>query len=153
SSPSAASRTARDRRGVGNLRHRAASSHLPFDSEGARAARRGAVAVGALLRSHRRPGGAAEPGGGMSLRGWLPWRRERQREEFADEMRAPLEMAALDRIRGGESAGQAAVRARREFGNAGLAQEIARDQWGGTAMWLERLEQDVRHALRGLRRA
>jgi predicted permease len=89
----------------------------------------------------------------MSLLDWLPWVRERRTKELADEMRVHLEMAESDRIARGESPREAAVNARREFGNAAFVQEIARDEWGSGAMWAERLGQDVRFALRMLRRA
>ena len=89
----------------------------------------------------------------MSILDWLPWVRERRTDELADELRAHLEMAESDRIARGESPHDAAANARREFGNVGLVQEIARDEWGSSAMWLERLGQDVRFALRMLRRA
>jgi putative ABC transport system permease protein len=89
----------------------------------------------------------------MSLFDWLPWARARRSEELADELRAHLEMAEADRIARGEPREEAAANARREFGNVGLVQEIARDEWGRGAMWLERLGQDVRFALRTLRRA
>lgn len=87
----------------------------------------------------------------MSLLEWLPWVRERRTRELTDELRAHLEMAEADRIARGESPSDAAANARREFGNAGLVQEIARDGWAGMSM--ERFVQDVRVALRMLRRA
>jgi predicted permease len=87
----------------------------------------------------------------MSLLEWLPWVRERRTRELADELREHLEMAAADRIARGESPSDAAANARREFGNVGLVQEIARDRWAG--MSTERFLQDVRIALRMLRRA
>jgi putative ABC transport system permease protein len=87
----------------------------------------------------------------MTLIEWLPWVRERRTRELADELRAHLEMAETDRIARGESATDAAVNARREFGNVGLVQEVARDRWAGIA--LERFGQDVRVGLRMLRRA
>ncbi len=89
----------------------------------------------------------------MSILEWLPWVRARRSEELADELRAHLEMAEADRIARGEAREAAAANARREFGNVGLVQEIARDEWGRGAMWLERLGQDVRFAFRTLRRA
>ena len=89
----------------------------------------------------------------MSLLDWLPWVRERRTRELADELRAHLEMAEADFVARGESPADAAAHARREFGNAGLALEISRDTWGGGGMWLERLLQDVRFALRMLRKA
>jgi len=89
----------------------------------------------------------------MSLLDWLPWRRSRLTGDLSDELRAHLEMAARDRIARGESPMDAAAHARREFGNPGLVQEIARDEWGGTSRLIEHLAQDIRFACRMLRRA
>ena len=89
----------------------------------------------------------------MSLSDWVPWVRARRTAELADELRAHLEMAEAERIARGESPGDAARKARRELGNAGLAQEIARDQWGGTGAWIEHLVHDIRFALRLLRQS
>ena len=85
--------------------------------------------------------------------GWLPWLRDRRTNELADELRAHLEMAEADRVARGESPRDAAANARREFGNPALVQEIARDQWGRGTLSAERFGQDVRFALRLLRRA
>jgi putative ABC transport system permease protein len=89
----------------------------------------------------------------VRLPAWWLSRRARQTEELADELRAHLEMAEADRVARGESPGDAAAGARREFGNVGLVQELARDQWGRIGMWFEQLDQDVRFALRSLRRS
>jgi len=88
----------------------------------------------------------------MSVFRW-PWNRDRQTDDLADEFRAHIEMAAADRVARGEAPWEARAAARREFGNPGLVQEISRDQWGRAGVWLERLVQDVRFALRMLRRA
>jgi hypothetical protein len=87
----------------------------------------------------------------MSLLEWLPWVREHRTRELADELRTHLAMAEADRIARGESPADAAANARREFGNVLLVQETARDTWAGLSM--ERFVQDVRIALRMLRRA
>jgi predicted permease len=89
----------------------------------------------------------------MSVLDWLPWVRERRTRELADELREHLEMAAEDFAARGESPHDAAAHARREFGNVGLVQEIARDNWSGGGMWMERFGQDVRFAMRMLRKA
>ncbi|HEX6814179.1 MAG TPA: ABC transporter permease [Gemmatimonadaceae bacterium] len=89
----------------------------------------------------------------MSPLDWLPWRRARLTGDLADELRAHLEMSARDRIARGESPANAAAHARREFGNVGLVQEIARDEWGAAGRWTEYLAQDIRFAFRMLRRA
>jgi putative ABC transport system permease protein len=84
---------------------------------------------------------------------WLPWIRAQRRAELEDELRAHLEMAEEDRIGRGESRRDAAASARREFGNVGLVQEIAQDQWGGFAGWIDHFYQDLRFAVRMLGRA
>jgi len=89
----------------------------------------------------------------MSILEWLPWIRERRTDALADEIRAHLEMAQADRVDRGESPSEAAANVRREFGNVALVQEVSRDEWGTGASAFERLTQDVRFALRILRRA
>ena len=59
-------------------------------------------------------------------------------------------MAARDRIAQGDRPHAAELAARREFGNRTLVQEATREMWGWNS--LERLWQDVRYALRGMRR-
>ena len=88
----------------------------------------------------------------MSVFDFLPWNRERRTRELADELRAHLEMAEADRMSRGASPSAAEAGARREFGNIGLVQEVSRDEWGRLGLWVERLAQDVRFALRALRR-
>jgi putative ABC transport system permease protein len=77
-------------------------------------------------------------------------RRSRE-HDLDEEIRSHLSMAAQDRIHNGESPEHASIAARREFGNPTLIKEIARDVWVWT--WLESLLQDVRYAMRTLRRA
>ena len=89
----------------------------------------------------------------MSISDWLPWTRRRRTRELAEELRMHLEMAEADRVARGAAPGEAAAAARREFGNVGLVQEVSRDEWGWFGTWSERLAQDVRFALRTLRRA
>jgi len=82
------------------------------------------------------------------------WRgRSRRDAELDDEIRGHLALAQAERVARGESLADAAFAARREFGNVGMVKEITREQWGGGAIWLERLMQDLRYALRSLRRA
>jgi len=59
-------------------------------------------------------------------------------------------MASRDHEARGESPREAAYAARREFGNATLVKEVTRQMWA--AAWLDGLLQDVRLALRSLRR-
>jgi putative ABC transport system permease protein len=86
--------------------------------------------------------------------GWLPGRRARRTEELSHEMRTHLDMAIADRIARGESPESASAEARREFGNVGLATELARDQWGSVGAWIEATAaRNLQHAARRLRRA
>ena len=81
----------------------------------------------------------------------LPQWRRRQRADLDEEIRSHLAMAVQDRVARGESPDHAARAARREFGNVDLVKETTRDMWGW--MSLDRLWQDVRYALRVLRRS
>jgi predicted permease len=83
---------------------------------------------------------------------WKPlfsWRRRNR--ELDEEIQAHLAMAASDRIERGEDPQAAERAARREFGNRALIQETTREMWGWTS--LERIWQDARYALRGMRRS
>jgi predicted permease len=77
--------------------------------------------------------------------------RARRDAELDEEIRAHLALAKAERVARGESPEAAAYAARREFGNVGLVKEVTREMWGG--IWLERLIQDLRYAVRSLRRA
>jgi putative ABC transport system permease protein len=77
--------------------------------------------------------------------------RRKRDQELEEELEAHLAMAARDRIEQGEDPQDAALAARREFGNRTLIQEITREMWGWNA--LATLGQDVRYALRGMRRS
>ena len=79
------------------------------------------------------------------------FRRKRSDLELEEEIQAHLAMATRDRIERGEDPRAAALAARREFGSRTLVQEITREMWGWSAVaafW-----QDVRYALRGMRRS
>ena len=77
----------------------------------------------------------------------LSWRRARQ-NDLEEEIRGHLRMAQQDRVARGETAETAAQRARAEFGNVGLVEEVTREMWGW--MSVERLAQDLRYASRVL---
>ena len=81
-----------------------------------------------------------------------PWgSRDAGDRELDEEIRGHIAMAVADRIARGESPDTALAAVRREFGNVGHVKEVTHETWGG--LWLERLIQDVRYALRSLRRA
>ena len=78
-----------------------------------------------------------------------PWRRRRE-EELEEEIQSHLQMAIRDRMERGESAEEAELAARREFGNVGLIKETTRGMWG----WAEAklIFDDMRYGLRMLRK-
>lgn len=78
-------------------------------------------------------------------------RRHSRDQELAEEIAAHFRLAIEDRIQNGESPKEAEKNARQEFGNELLIREVTRDTWGW-AHW-ELLWQDVRHALRQMRRS
>jgi predicted permease len=75
----------------------------------------------------------------------------KQRDELSEELRAHLQIAMADRMERGETEDEARRNAMREMGNIPLIEDVTREMWGG--VWLERVLQDVRYALRQLRRA
>jgi predicted permease len=75
----------------------------------------------------------------------------KQKAEVSEELLAHLQMAIADRVERGESEDDARRNAMRELGNVPLIEDLTRAMWGG--VWLERVLQDVRYALRQLRRA
>ena len=78
------------------------------------------------------------------------WRWRRQESELDEEIRFHLAEEIEERIAAGMSPGQACAAARRDFGNVTLIRELTRETWGwGPA---ERVFQDVRSAIRGMRR-
>jgi putative ABC transport system permease protein len=79
------------------------------------------------------------------------FRFARRKEELDEELRAHLQMAVSDRVERGETADEARQNAMREMGNLPLIEDVTRSMWGG--VWLERVLQDVRYALRQIRRA
>ena len=79
------------------------------------------------------------------------FRFARRKEELDEELRAHLRMAVADRVERGETADEARQNAMREMGNLPLIEDVTRAMWGG--MWLERVLQDARYALRQIRRA
>src|SRR5262249_37775710 len=68
-----------------------------------------------------------------------------------EEIASHLRLAIADRVERGEDVGEATRAVRREFGNVPLVKEVTRGMWGWIV--LEQLAQDVRYALRALRKA
>lgn len=77
------------------------------------------------------------------MRSLLPWRSRRQKErDLEDELESHIAMAVRE--------GMDPDATRREFGNRTLVQETTRQMWAWGS--IERLRQDVRYALRMMRR-
>ncbi len=87
----------------------------------------------------------------LLLRRLRQLRFAKQKDELSEELRAHLRMAMADRMERGESEEEARRNAMREMGSVPLIEDVTRAMWGG--VWLERVMQDVRYALRQLRRA
>ncbi|HLH05462.1 MAG TPA: ABC transporter permease [Bryobacteraceae bacterium] len=78
------------------------------------------------------------------------WRRDQRERDLDEELSSHLDMAARNHEERGEEHGSARSHARRELGNLGLIKEATRVSWGG--IWRERILQDLRYALRSMRR-
>jgi predicted permease len=74
----------------------------------------------------------------------------RRKRDLAEEIESHLKMATADRVARGESPADARRAAVREFGNVPLVADVTRERWGW--LRLERLTQDMRFAVRQLRR-
>ena len=79
---------------------------------------------------------------------WWMWKRRER--ELNKEIAYHLCMAAQEQQERGQPPAEAASRARREFGNVGLAKETARDMWGWR--WLKDSLEDVRYGTRTLQK-
>src|SRR6185437_16235277 len=77
-------------------------------------------------------------------------RRRKFDQEMDEEMRIHLELRERERREAGLPADQAYTAARKNFGNALALREASHDSWGWS--WLEHLIQDLRFALRMLRK-
>ncbi len=80
---------------------------------------------------------------------WL--RRDRLDAELAEELRFHQGQSERDQRAAGLSDHEAARAARRRLGNVTRIREDARERW--SVPWLDHLQQDVRYAIRGLRRS
>jgi putative ABC transport system permease protein len=78
------------------------------------------------------------------------WRRNRMAEELEEEMQVHAELRANRLREQGIDSQEAFYGAQRQFGNRTLLKEVSGEMWGW--MWLERLLQDFRFALRMLRK-
>jgi putative ABC transport system permease protein len=78
------------------------------------------------------------------------WNWRRKESDLEDEIAFHLSEEADDRRAGGLSAEQARAAAMRDFGNVLRVREATRDTWGWASA--ERLHQDVRSAVRTIRR-
>jgi predicted permease len=78
-------------------------------------------------------------------------RWEAQRERLEGEMQEHINLETQENIEAGMSPQEARQAAVRRFGSAALAGDESREAWGW--MWLERLGQDVRFALRSFRKS
>ncbi len=79
------------------------------------------------------------------------WNALRRKDDLSEELESHLRMAIADRIAQGESPADARREATREFGNVPLIADVTRERWGW--LRLEHLLQDLRFALRQLRRS
>lgn len=79
------------------------------------------------------------------------FRREQSDHDLAEEMQFHFDMKAAENREDGMAAEAARYAARRQIGNPLLLRERSRDAWGWN--WLETLGQDLRFALRALRKS
>lgn len=82
---------------------------------------------------------------------FLPKSLAKRKDELEEEIQAHLQMAIQDRRDRGEPAELARSGAMRELGNVALVKDVTREMWG--SVWLERLGQDLKYALRQLRKS
>jgi predicted permease len=75
----------------------------------------------------------------------------RRKREIAEELEAHLRIATQEFTERGMKPEEARASAIREFGNVPLVEDIATEMWGW--LWVDRLLQDIRHALRQMRRS
>ncbi|MGD1098502.1 MAG: ABC transporter permease, partial [Bryobacteraceae bacterium] len=78
-------------------------------------------------------------------------RRERMMDDLDRDIREHIAMEMQDNIDRGMSPGEARYAALRKFGNVTRVKEEARDVW--SLVWLEQFWQDMRYALRMLRKS
>jgi predicted permease len=76
---------------------------------------------------------------------------ERRKDDLEEEIRSHIRMDIQSRMERGETREQAEAAAMREFGNLGLVRDVTHDTWRWNR--LERLTQNLRYAIRVLRRS
>jgi predicted permease len=79
------------------------------------------------------------------------WRRRDRQHDLERELQSDLELEALEQQEGGLSPAEARHAAQRALGNATLLKENVRETWGWR--FLDCLRQDLRYALRGMRKS
>ncbi len=79
----------------------------------------------------------------------MAWRKNSD-ERLKDEIQAHIDLEIQENIEAGMPPEEARYAAMRKFGNVLLAREKSREIRGW--LWAERLWQDIRYALQGLRR-
>jgi len=79
------------------------------------------------------------------------WRRRQSERDLERELRSHLELEMAEQQATGLSSEEARYAAQRAFGNTTLVKEVTREMWGW--IWLERCLQDLRYAVRVLRKA
>lgn len=89
--------------------------------------------------------------GELGRRAAMLLRRKQFDRELDEEMRLHLELREREQAGKGLSARDAHAAARRNFGNALRLREASHDSWGWS--WLEHLAQDLRYAIRMLRKS
>lgn len=89
------------------------------------------------------------------MRGFFIWKRaagsESSKVELEAELAAHLSMAVAERVDRGEDPAEARAAVLREMGNLPMVEAATRAAWGWE--WFEHLRQDVRYALRQMRRS
>jgi predicted permease len=83
------------------------------------------------------------------MRLWFSW--ERRKDDLREELESHLRIAVEEHMAQGESYEEAKAAATREMGNPPLVADVTRASWGWLS--LERTVQDVRYALRQLRKS
>jgi predicted permease len=78
------------------------------------------------------------------------WRRKRMLEQLEEDIREHIERETQDNIERGMAPEEARYAAMRKFGNITRVKENVREVW--SVVWLERLLEDIRFALRILRK-